>query len=303
MEDVVSLYLRTKARATGLSSLVEMIPTIERRRLLQEVYESYGTSFRRRKSLVCRNIMSVLTSTEFPVKFADSASVKYSLRSTRLREYIRGRNRRPRDDLLWASLLVALDQDDPCNSQKLLERISVLTQSLQQRLATARDLLQSGYLPEVTDEDLGRILEKLFLSVADEIEMAEVLVKYKKVNKPDPHLSQEGRHRIQSMIEARLKSARFIGSPLHSKRVRELVVNQIEVRLTERNRIRQEDLLRCAAAALHEAKGHGHASGIRIVENYATKVARLATRRTNVRVDSHAETSIEYSIENIVGKT
>jgi len=298
MEDVASRYLRTKALALGLSSLVEMIPTHERRMLLQEVYESYGTSVKRRKSRLCESIMSVLSSAEFPVKFADRASAKYSLRTTRLREYIRGRNCRPRDDLLWASLLVALDQDDPSGSQGLRERISALTQRLEQRLARTKDLLQSDSLAEATDEDLAWILEKLSLRMVDEMEMAQVLVKYKKVQLPDPRLSEGGRHKILNMIEARLNSARFRDSSLRSKLVRELVLNLVEVRLIAKTKIRQENLLRCATAAFQEVKGHGSSS--EIIENYAARVARLVKSRTNVRVNSHAEAAIDYAIESVL---
>jgi hypothetical protein len=153
-------------------------------------------------------------------------------------------------------------------------------------------------LAEATDEDLARILEKLSLRMVDEMEMAQVLVKYKKVQLPDPRLSEEGRHKILNMIEARLNSARLGDSPLRSKLVRELVLNLVEVSLIAKTKIRQENLLRCATAAFQEVKGHGSSS--EIVENYAARVARLAKSRTNVRVDSYAEAAIDNAIESVL---
>jgi hypothetical protein len=71
--------------------------------------------------------------------------------------------------------------------------------------------------------------------------------------------------------------------------------------LIEQTKIREQDLLRCATAALQEVKGHGFLSRIKIVEDYAARVARLAKIRINVHVDSRAEPTIDYVIESVLG--
>jgi hypothetical protein len=232
--------------------------------------------------------------------FADRAAAEYSLRTTRLREYITGRNRRPRDDLLWASLLVALDQDDPSSTQVLRERISELTKNLEQRLVRINYLVQNDCLADATDDDLARILQKLALGTVDEMEMAQVLVKYKSVQLPNPQLGEGGKQKILDMIRARLDSPRFRDSSLQSKLVRDRVLTLVENGLIEQTKIRERDLLRCAIAALQEVKGHGFSSRIKIVEDYAATVARLTRIRRNVRVDSRAEATIDYVIGSIL---
>jgi hypothetical protein len=232
----------------ALSELAQLVPVAQRREILLRIYDTY-----RRKAAFCEDIEDMLAKSEIASRFEDRfrrvGSARYRLNTIRLREYIRGRNRRVKDDLLWACMCIGHRNDE-----KARETIRRLLEHLLKRLGEVQQLLGLG---EITAQDLSKvpdrlipaILNRALTQVKDERRIADFLA-WRFLNN-NPTLSEielsEIRHEIVSRVN---KLGRT--STLDQDDLMKCVQNRVEAYSL---RMYSADLYKCAIYAIEEARG------------------------------------------------
>lgn len=288
MNDFVSRYLETKrndAFKRALAGFAELVPTGVRRALLREVYGSFRDIERARKSQLCIQILAVLSETEGRPLFEDhyfESRVSHNLTTIRLKEYIRGRNRRVKDDLLWASIFVGLKNGSA--SQSLLTRIVEVMREIEQRLNLLTQALNDNYLSDVTEDDLPIIIEKARLAGEPTVAIATILKEYAKVEIRQPTVRQEQRAKIVSVI-GRMWKSHFRGTLLDSQAVRDSAATRLEYLWMKQLRIDDSAIIQCALRAIESQNRTERFTGTAVIRDYAARVERLTRERGNAPID------------------
>jgi hypothetical protein len=288
MNDFVDRYLETKrndAFTHALAGFAELVPAGVRRALLREVYGSFRDVERARKSQLCTEILAVLSQTEGRPLFEDhyfESRISHNLTTIRLKEYIRGRNRRVKDDLLWASMFVGLKNGSA--SQSLRTRIVVVIREIEQRLNLLTQVLNENYVSDVTEDDLPIIIEKALRAGEPTVAIATILKEYAKVEVRQPTVRQEQRAKIVSIIE-RMWTNHFRGTLLDSQAVRDSAATRLEHLWMKQLRIDDSAIIQCALRAIDSHNRMDSFSGRMVIRDYAARVERLTRERGSAPIE------------------
>jgi hypothetical protein len=202
----------------ALSELAQLVPMAQRRKIVLSIYDAY-----RRKAAFCEDIESILAHSEIASQFEDRfrrvGSARYRLNTIRVREYIKGRNRRVKDDLLWACMCIGQR-----SNQTARETIRTLVESLMKRLGEVKQLLE---LEEITSKNLSRIPDHLL----------------------PPILGKALTQAIDERLIAGFLADRFLGdipplSEIELSEIRHEIVRKVN-RLRKTSAVGQDDLIAC----------------------------------------------------------
>lgn len=262
----------------------QMVPIGQRSILLREIYNGYEARWPQRKTRFCESVRRVLGESRIPAMLLDRYrkrdSARYELTTTRLMEYIRGRNRRLKDDLFWACMYVALLQSDPSARKQIRDRIRELALNLEDRLAEVKRFLEQEQPRETIDRDIFTIPEENLAEVLDtalleglpDQQIAEFLAK--RFESTPPRLNEEERSQIRKRIHLRMNK-HFKNKVGQSEVIKQSVQSFIERKI----RPTHSDLVRCAKNALKKTRKNRKSSASKILETFAASVrARVKAR-------------------------
>jgi hypothetical protein len=307
MENAISEFTRRDYHAnlqTVLAELAQMIPVSQRSNLLREIYDQYNSCLAQRKTRLCETIEEILIDsgirTLLPDKYRRGTSAHYKLRTTRLREYIRGRNRRIKDDLMCACMYAALVHNNPLASESACSKILELIVNLEERLARIRSFLEQRqpeetsarlleHLTLIPQEDVAGIVDIALLRGVTEAQIIEFLAR--RFENTPFGFNETERRSLSNKIEARIQE-RFKDRIISESRgLRQSIMNVLE----RKSRPSHSDYLRCATLAYRKRLSLGHPCGERILDAFLVDVSRLVKRRSISLIDSAVDETLHMA--------